>query len=237
MLDRVRSEILLVIRVTLWSLLELIDKRHHIVRAIVFPFIIVVVLELLELDAKLKFVTNFFLALMYAIAAIGVHRVILGKNDGLNHINKRSIYRLIKYLSYSLITGIIFSIIGFGLTFSFASIFHSSEFGSLFLISFFGFGFYVLARLSLIFPAIAVDNSFTLTDSWRITRKNKFLIFAVVGIIPILFAVVPHFLLPNYGWIKPITDIVNIFLTMLFVCLLTNCYKFLVLGFDNNSNQ
>lgn len=235
MLDRVRSEILLVVRVTLWSLLELIDKRHQIFRAIVFPFIIVVVLELLEFDAKLNFVTNFFLALMYAVAAIGVHRVILGINDGLNQINKRSIYRLIKYLSYSLITGIIFSIIGFGLTFSFESVFHSSEFGSLFLISFFGFGFYVLSRLSLIFPAIAVDNSFTLTDSWRISKKNKFLTFAVV-VIPILFAVLTYFLLPNYEWIKPITEILNIFVTMLFVSLLTNCYKFLVLGSDNNSN-
>lgn len=66
------------------------------------------------------------------------------------------------------------------------------------------FVLYVVARLSLVFPAAAVDQGLTFADSWGLTKNHQFLVLAIVIGVPIIFAVasallsfVPNSLLLN----------------------------------------
>lgn len=49
---------------------------------------------------------------------------------------------------------------------------------------------YLFARVSLVFPAAAVDEGLTFTDSWRITENHQILVLAIVIGIPVLIGIV-----------------------------------------------
>lgn len=46
--------------------------------------------------------------------------------------------------------------------------------------------YYVLSRLSIVFPATAVDRNVDLGWSWRLTRGNGWRLFVVVGVLPLI---------------------------------------------------
>lgn len=63
---------------------------------------------------------------------------------------------------------------------------------------------YALGRLSLVFPAIAVDKKASLKWSWIITRGNGWNMFVIVGLFPLCF-----FVMINFLWRENATVIEN----------------------------
>lgn len=58
---------------------------------------------------------------------------------------------------------------------------------------------YVGARLSLVFPATAIDDPLTFSGSWELSNKHQFLIVGIVLGVPILFTAIERLLevIPN----------------------------------------
>ncbi|MCU7811021.1 MAG: hypothetical protein KZQ77_07260 [Candidatus Thiodiazotropha sp. (ex Notomyrtea botanica)] len=50
-------------------------------------------------------------------------------------------------------------------------------------------GLYIMSRLSLVFPSIAIDEPLTMRQSWKCTKNNGFRIFLVVGFFPTVLSV------------------------------------------------
>ncbi|WP_020484969.1 hypothetical protein [Methylomonas sp. MK1] len=70
-------------------------------------------------------------------------------------------------------------------------------------------GGYITARLSLVFPAIAIDKKVSLKWSWVITRGNGFNMFAIVCLFPLFFNFIITML-----WRENATDIENAVLSI-----------------------
>ena len=85
-------------------------------------------------------------------------------------------------------------------------------------------GVWVFSRLSLVFPAIAIDQSVSYNFSWIVTKNFQFLMCLVVIAFPIILAIPGYFLdmLP-YGFIA--STVLNSLTTVLMVAALSVTYK------------
>jgi hypothetical protein len=71
-------------------------------------------------------------------------------------------------------------------------------------------GGYALARLSLVFPATAIDKKVNLKWSWVVTRGNGLNMFAIVGLFPAFF----DFIITSL-WRENATDVENVLLSII----------------------
>lgn len=72
-----------------------------------------------------------------------------------------------------------------------------------------GLSLYVLGRISLVFPATAIDKKVSLKWSWVITRGNAWSMFVIVALFPLPFS-----LLINFIWSENATEIENAVLSV-----------------------
>ena len=137
---------------------------------------------------------------LYAVLAITTHRIIL---LGPESISEWGVYvprkREFYFVLYS---------IGLGLL--------MIPFGFLALIPTVGWFIaalaiiYMMARLSLVFPAIATDQGWTFSDSWKATRNHQILMMVVVAIFPFVISI-PEQLLSHVPYI-------GVFVSLLSAC-------------------
>ncbi len=52
----------------------------------------------------------------------------------------------------------------------------------------------IIARLSLVFPSIAINQKLSFRESWRLTKEHKFLVLFLVGVMPLLINLPAHFI-------------------------------------------
>ncbi|MEW8442241.1 MAG: hypothetical protein AB2689_29195 [Candidatus Thiodiazotropha taylori] len=74
---------------------------------------------------------------------------------------------------------------------------------------------YMMARLSLIFPAIATDQRWSFSDSWKATENHQVLMMVVVAILPFVISI-PEQLLSNLPYAGLFVNLLSAF-TMVFV--------------------
>lgn len=74
---------------------------------------------------------------------------------------------------------------------------------------------YMMARLSLVFPAIATDQSWSFPDSWKATRNHQALMLIVVAIFPFAISI-PEQLLRHLPYMGLLVNLLSAF-TMVFV--------------------
>ncbi len=98
---------------------------------------------------------------------------------------------------------------------------------------------YVLGRLSLIFPATAIDNNHTLMSTWNLTKGNGWPIFVIVGFLPLVIGIIPRLLLRNNASFieSTIVSIVTCVLLAIEITALSLAYKELVETRDKTVNQ
>ncbi len=158
------------------------EYRISLAKALAIPFCAYLVIEgSVYLDVP--DIINWFLAVLawvvYAIIAITTHRVVLlGPNSvpewGITSWSKRETYFILHILAFGLITvGI--SLLGFVPIVGFIV--------ALLIIC------WVLPRLSLVFPGIAVDQGVTFRLSWELTENHKLHMFLIVILFPILLGI------------------------------------------------
>lgn len=184
------------------------EYRKPFAKALFIPITILVALGALPIQqpwsasmALLTIVPVF----IYTILAITTHRIILLGPDsvsewGIYMPRKREIY----FVFYS---------IGLGLL--------MIPFSLLALIPAIGWVIavvaiiYLMARLSLVFPAIATDQGWSFSDSWKATRNHQILMMIVVAIFPFVISI-PERLLIHVPYTGMFVSFLSA-LTMVFV--------------------
>jgi len=178
------------------SIKDIFDNYESIGKAILIPTVLLLILNFASSsfaspDERFSITSIFFVfisILVDIVILITVHRIlILGKDSvpywGIQKFEQREFNFFLKYL----IVAIVFIVL-VAVTTSVLHFLGISIVASLFLTMIIGTIF--ISRVSLVFPAIAVDTKMSLKESFEFTKDFKLLIFVTVIVFPILFSLV-----------------------------------------------
>lgn len=148
------------------------SNHQRFVEALALPFALMVGLDLLaliEIPFPLGLVYGVFSMLLYAIFAIITHRlVILGDDSvpryGMSSLSKREML----FLGYSIVIPLILA-----LPIVLLLQFDEGGLKTLLLIAGASLYAYIITRVSLVFPAVAIDKWVTPLTSWQMTRSHQ----------------------------------------------------------------
>jgi len=88
---------------------------------------------------------------------------------------------------------------------------------------------YVLSRLSLVFPSIAINDKINFRKSWNLSKGNGWKVFILVTLIPTLFTLGIDFLYYDNIALRPLYSLLGISALSIEVIILSNTYKKLAL--------
>lgn len=168
--------------------------RGHLARALLLPFVVLVAVEATafwELPILVEWALLPLVWAIYAIFAITTHRVVL---LGAESVPKWGVTSWSKRETY-----FILHLMGIGLVlFPLALLSVIPVIGSIAAIAIY---LWLLSRLSLVFPGIAIDKGVTFKLSWKLTENYQIPVFLVILVPPILFSIPALLLqLAPYGW-------------------------------------
>lgn len=215
----------------------LVKKKDVLVRALIIPFILLLIIDYYEksfssfsnsenIFTSVSLLFFIILSLIISIiVAITVHRVLLMEE---NSVPKWGFFKFgvreFKYLGFSILIGLIcipalilvfIPIIGTVL--------------ALIMV------FIIISRMSLVFPAIALNEQMSIFDSWNQTKDFKLITFFSIIIFPTIIAIfvgvvymlVIKFLVSVVSVHFDILYVIlNLFITVLVVATLSSTYKF-----------
>jgi hypothetical protein len=87
---------------------------------------------------------------------------------------------------------------------------------------------YLMARCSLVYPGIAIDQGMSFRLSWAWTRGYQWPAFVLIALIPWLISY-PFYFLPDTPIMIPIGVVLHLLLTVYIVAMLSLLYKMIVL--------
>lgn len=206
------------IKIVAGALMLVYARRSTLLKALLLPFIM-----LLGLDAASYYATSSYMPWLlyipelavYTVFAIIIHRVILlGPESvpkwGMRFWALRELYFLFHLIALTIAS----------LALLFTSIFipHVGIVPGLIVT------FYLFIRLSLVFPASAIDDGVTLKTSWSLTKKHQLLMLYIIIIAPILFGIPTLLagLITDAYWI---TTVIDMFVTIYVVSSLSLAYS------------
>ncbi len=170
------------------AFLAINENRKALLSHLWLPVLFILFLEYVDqqLDSILFSIIIYFLSILVStIFAITIHRiVILGKNSisdssGFNWSQRETLFAIHLVALTVLLMGILmFNIIPF--------------FGAIISLLLLG---WVLMRLSLVFPGIAIDKGISFSRSWDMTKQYQLLMFIVIIVIPAAFSFLIRYLL------------------------------------------
>ena len=192
--------------------------RISFVKALFIPITILVILGYISIDqSELKLVIplDILSTFIYIIIAITTHRIILlGPNSipewGIYIPRKRELHFTIYFIGLSLLT----------IPFIFISV-QIPVIGliiSLLTIS------YLAARFSLVFPAIATDQNWSFSDSWKATKNYQFSMIIIVVIFPSIISL-PEQILNYIPYMKILASLLAAITTVLTVAALSVAFQ------------
>lgn len=175
--------------------------RVPLARALLAPVLLLVALDLLPIDGKhpgYVFLGSVASTLLYTLLAVTTHRMIL---IGPGSVPEWGLYpptrREVLFVLYSIALGLMMLPIGL-----------------LALIPTVGMALtliavaYLLGRLSLVFPAIATDQGWSFSRSWRATANHQVLMTVVVVIFPLVMSI-PELLLSQLPGLGPLVSLIG----------------------------
>jgi len=165
-------------------------------KALILPATVLVFLQLLDIyvfsdspDSSLILSLLYFL--VYCHFAITCHRLVLLNEKPSGIVESLFLRRVLNFIGWLLILSIAtgFAAVPFIIILNFIIVdFNSSDnYFLLFILVFIPVIFF-MAKISLIFPAVAIDEQPKISWAWNATRNNGWRMFVVVGILPILFS-------------------------------------------------
>lgn len=128
--------------------------------------------------------------LISILIAVTVHRLILKGQTSISEFgNLRWTFTETRYVLYILAILASTGLFGF-LILMFLLSFHPSHtvFQGL-EVGLFGIGVYIICRLCVIFPAIAVNDNLSIASAWKLTAGNAFRLVLLVALIPIAYGI------------------------------------------------
>lgn len=216
------------------TLSDLSEKKVVLAKALLIPLIILVCIELYIKtiqDPQLVWGKMFFISIfslfVSVYVAITTHRILLlGSNSvpvwgSLKFTSREGSFILKTFLLACLITipVVLFSLIG-----------------NIFIIAGVFISMILFSRLSLVFPAVAVDEELSFSQSWELTKNYKFLTFITVVFFPALLTLLVGFVYslainflvkvvsPHLALLSVLLDL---FITVLIVGCLSSTYRFI----------
>lgn len=216
----------------------LVKKRDVLAKALIIPFILLLIIDYYEKsfsivsnsgNISINFSLLFFIILSLVISiivAITVHRILLIEE---NPIPKWGFFKFgsreFKYLAFSFLIGLVcipafifmfIPIVGIIITLITVLI--------------------IISRMSLVFPAIALNENMSIIDSWNQTKNFKLITFFSIIIFPtiialvvgVVYSLVINFLVNVVSvHLNILYVILNFFITVLVVATLSSTYKFI----------
>ncbi|MCG8084078.1 MAG: hypothetical protein AB2689_23440 [Candidatus Thiodiazotropha taylori] len=197
------------IKRTLWGAFGYVyEYRKPFAKALFFPVSILVALGALSIqepNSVLMVVLVILPWVIYTILAITIHRIIL---LGPNSVSEWGVYTPGKREAYFILHSIGLSL--FMIPFGFISVIPAIGW----IVSMIAI-IYMMARLSLVFPAIATDQSWAFSDSWKATKNHQALMMVVVAIFPFVISI-PERLLSKVPYAGGFVNLLSA-LTLVFV--------------------
>lgn len=194
--------------------------RNTLVKVLAIPFLLYLLIDIAELyvQGNLSFVLLSIASVaVNTIMAVSTHRVILiGPEDvtpmsAFNWSNRET-----RFVAYGILMGVMLVVVMLPLLL----IPQVGGFIALPIVA------WLVARLSLIFPAIAVDENVSLSKAWELSREHQLLMVLVVVVIPVLFYL-PAMLIAQIPYSSVIVSLVSTLALVLTIALLSVAYKYI----------
>jgi hypothetical protein len=207
------------IKRTLWGAFGyMYEFRVALVKALLLPFGLLMLLGYFvdpEMEPGFLALLSLLHFVIYAVIVVTTHRIVLlGPESvsewGLVVPQKRELYFLLYTLGLAIcmIPVGLFALIlpGIGIVVSVVVM------------------FYLIARLSLVFPSVATDQGWSFSDSWKATQSHQPLMIVVVVIIPFLIAI-PEQLLSFIPYTDFLVVLLSLFSTVYIVAALSVAFQ------------
>jgi hypothetical protein len=219
------------------------DRRTRLLYALAVPVALLLVVDhafTLANKDPLKFVQAFIQMAIYILFAITCHRVALIGDEGVPHYGLRSwSLRESRYLGWSVIILVVWLLFSFVVNSFYVSMIVSKvEAGAsaetyqsykYWLTPFYIPILYILSRLSVLCPAIALDQKVDAQWVWRLTAHNGWRLTVIVSLMPwVLYFVLNLLLRENATFVESIIlQLLGFILLAVEVVALSFCYKHL----------
>lgn len=233
----------------------LFEKKYQLMKALLIPFILLTIIEYYSTPEVKESIgmASFYVLLgisffITIIMSITVHRILLlDENEtpslGIWKFGHREVTFILKAIALTLLIGLVAVILFFILSLfekimgSFLSETVSTIFvvcAAIIILGFFGM---TLSRLSLVFPAIAIDKEIDFADAFNISKNHKLLIFVCVIVIPVIFGLLVGLV---YGLaigflmnlisqkLSVLLSLLNIFITVFTIAFLSTSYEYVI---------
>ncbi len=231
------------------------EKKYILIKALLIPFILLTIIEYFStIEVKESIGSaNYYILIgisffITIIMSITVHRILLLDDKetptwGIYQFGVREVTFTLKAIGLSLLLGLLAMLLFFiSNLFSLALGSFLGEKGSLIfqivLFSIIGiFLAMIFSRVSLIFPAIAIDKPMDFTDAFEISKEYKLFLFVFVLIIPIVFAILVglvyglaiNFLMGLISQnLSVLLSLLNIFITVFTIAFLSTAYEYIM---------
>lgn len=209
-------------RVIAGAFVYVIENKQALTKALAIPFVAYLLIDasiFLDLPSALAFVLAVLSVGVQAIFAITTHRVLLlGPGSvspwGITSWSKRETFFVLHIIGLGFLI-MVLSIIGF--------IPFIGSVVALVLIC------WVMGRLSLVFPGIAVDKGVSFGLSWEMTQNYQMLMFLVVILFPILLAI-PAIMLTFVPYTFLLSSFISTFVIVFQVAALSVVYQLITEG-------
>lgn len=216
-------------KVLIGSFVFIEEKKVALFKSLIIPFVLLLGLEAtysLDMNTVLKIIVYFLCIALQVVIAITTHRtIILGSNSipswGLKSWTIResvfSIHMVLLFLALAPIYLVIYLPIFLG-TIPSSTYMYVSGAISILICS------WLLGRMSLVFPGIAIDKYVSFKESWKLTRNHQTLMVMVMAVLPLC----TYFIIYLIGMIPysfVITRILSTFIVVFEITALSCCYQ------------
>jgi len=186
-------------------------------KVIFIPILLIVLLSFIEYESLFhNFMLYIISLIIYTSVAISTHRIIL---LGPSSIPKHGFYipskRDIKFILYTLVIGILMIPTIILVYIPYAGV-------VVMMIAI----FYLLGRLSLVFPAIAIDQNLSISESWKNSKNYQFSMMIIVSIFPFIVSI-PEKLLSYIPHTEILVNILGLITTVFVVAALSTAFKYI----------
>ena len=199
------------------ALVFVFEKKLILGKALAIPFVLYLIIDLAS-GWNVSAIGTLLLAIgnlvVQSVFAITTHRVmLLGDGSvpkwGLHSWTKRETYFLIHVIGLALLAG---------LTALFGLIPLIGGLVALVLIV------WITSRLSLVFPAIAIDQGVSFSLAWRLSKKHQLPLIVVVCVFPVVLGI-PTILISTFALSTMVASLLGTLTTVFTIAALSICYR------------
>lgn len=174
------------LKIVTTAMVSLKNNRVALFHALFVPVLISLFLSLapeVGLGGLEKFILNIIDTIINTIIAVTTHRIVLLGPDA---VNKWSMVWTRRETRFLLVT-FTFSLAAVGIIFSSLILSSRLQLDGWLVLIVVGFVIsYLLSRLYLVYPAVAIGQAISFKHSWELTRKHQFLVWFSVVLFPVL---------------------------------------------------